>query len=146
MSGKRKHSENIGKQASRFLVEKNGVPISIATLMKMSNQHWMTPFNLLVVKQNAIEPVPSQRSLPRKDRPTSPKGASSFETWRTLCYHARAIIAKTRELLNSVCRLIKTNRPPWVLGADVHGVFKYKLGSYRLAGLSGTLWRLEVFQ
>lgn len=90
----------------------------------------MTPFNSSVEEKNEIELSSSTHSSPRRERPTSPKSAILSDKRRTPHLISRATTVKTKELLERVRKLIRTEQTAKFVGADVHHGFADNLDPF----------------
>lgn len=103
-----------------------------------------TPPNSFNGKEDVIEAAPSPCRLPRKEKFTSEKDASSSGTQRTLCLRATPTAAKTKELVKGVCNLVKMKRTPWASVADAYLVFVDMLVPYILAKIEESAAEVQV--
>lgn len=67
-----------------------------------------------------IEPSLSPHSPPQRERSTSPKSASFFETLHTPRQCARETNTKSKKLVKGVQKLVRTRQTPKAVSADVH--------------------------
>lgn len=74
--------------------------------------------------------------------PTSPRGASLTGTQRTLLLRARATIAKTKEFVKRVGKIIETKRITIAADSEVHRDFGEASVRSMLAGTAAMLRKL----
>lgn len=94
----------------------------------------MTPFNPFAREKDQIEPEPPTLSQPRKERPTTPKDASSSGMQLIPRLRARATSTKTKELVKGVNKLFKTKQALSAVDDDVHRSFDNNVGAVMLPG------------
>lgn len=128
------HFLKTGKEGSCIHGRNTGVAIVTDTPTRRWNRPEMILVNAFVVEEYGIESVPSPRNPPWKEPITSPKVATSFASRHTPLVQASANIAKTKELLVGVRKLIKGKQIARSDDGDVCLGFDDILDQYLLVG------------
>lgn len=130
----RKQFEETGQKRSNVQGSTTAVPkVTDAPTGRSSEPREML-FNPVTGKQDLIHGERSPHSLPRKERPKSPKGASSFGTEYTPRSRARETILKKREFLSGVRKIVNTKQTLKASNADVHRDFADASNPYMHSG------------
>lgn len=93
------------------------------SLMSRSRRPRNYPFSRFIRQKDVTEIVPSSRSPSLRIGSPTPRGTSLSDIQRTPCLRARAIIGKTKEFVNAVRNVIKTNGAARAAESDVHRCF-----------------------
>lgn len=118
-----KQSAQTGEHGSNIQNRNNREPIVTDKPTEMLNRPRKMPFISFSREEDVIAIVPSSCKLPLKERHTTPTGGPPVCTPYTTHFRARVTIAKTKELVRDVCKLITSNRKQGVADSDVYRGF-----------------------